>query len=207
LKNLVRLRSVLRRRQNAIISDYKPQRQLAYDYYLPDDQNATIKVCKRFFVSTFNINSDTLSEWIKKLQDNRVEGKDLRSKHEKRQSKITKIPVSKTLKSTTVKEWLNLLNKVPSHYCRSSSNRVYIEDTFDSKSHMFRIYTEWCKDNQKPNIGCKLFNEMLEEEKISIYKPRKNQCDICSASKEGNITEEQYTIHILKKNEAYKACH
>lgn len=109
----------------------------------------------------------------------------LRSKHEKRQSKIIRYPVSKIIRSTTVKEWLNLLNKIPSHYCRSSSNRVYIEDTFESKSHIFRVYTEWCKDNQKPNIGRKLFNEILEEEKISIFK--------------------LYTLHIEKKNEAHNA--
>lgn len=205
LKNLVCMRPILRRRKTTSNSEITSQRKLAYDYYLSDDQNITVKVCKNFFVSTFNISSDTLSEWIKKLQDYTNEGKDLRSKHEKRQSNRTTNPVPKVIRSTTVIDWLNLLNKVPSHYCRSSSNRVYVEDTFESKSHMFRVYTEWCKGNQKQNIGRKLFNQILEEKKISIFKPRKDQCDVCTAKKEGNISEEQYTLHIEKKNEAYNA--
>lgn len=100
LKTLVRMRPVLRRRKTTSNSEDASQKQLAYDYYFTDDQNVTVKVCKSFFVSTLNINSDTLSEWIKKLQDNTVEGQDLRSKHEKRQSIINPLP--KVIKSTTV---------------------------------------------------------------------------------------------------------
>lgn len=100
LKTLVRMRPVLRRRKTTSNSEDASQKQLAYDYYFTDDQNVTVKVCKSFFVSTLNINSDTLSEWIKKLQDNTVEGQDLSSKHEKRQSIINPLP--KVIKSTTV---------------------------------------------------------------------------------------------------------
>lgn len=98
-------------------------------------------------------------------------------------------------RSITVKEWLKLLNKVQSHCCRSSSNSLYTEDIFESKDHLFRVYKEWCKDNHKPSIGRKMFNEILVEEIISIFKP--------TAKKEGNNFKRE--IHIQKKIKAYKA--
>ncbi|KAJ9599740.1 hypothetical protein L9F63_026413, partial [Diploptera punctata] len=41
--------------------------------------------------------------------------------------------------------------------------------------------------------------EILESHKISIYKPRKDQCNSCIAYKEDNLKEEDYNMHIQKK--------
>lgn len=46
---------------------------------------------------------------------------------------------------------------------------------------------------------------VLKSEKISIFKPRKDQCDVCVSYKEGHTPEEIYQLHILKKDEAKKA--
>ncbi|KAF2882150.1 hypothetical protein ILUMI_24031 [Ignelater luminosus] len=43
-----------------------------------------------------------------------------------------------------VLEWLELLPKVPSHYCRSSSSCTCVESVFRSISHMHKVYEEWC---------------------------------------------------------------
>lgn len=205
LKNLVQLRPIIKRRKS--VGDHS-HRKLAYEYYLPDDENTLRKVCKLFLLSTLDINADTLIEWIKRLQDSTTTStttaEDLKSKHQKRQNNSEK-NIRQPVKEAAIREWLNLLNKMPSHYCRASSTRVYVEDTFESKSHMFREYESWCQKNGKRSAGRKYFNAILEDEKISIFKPRKDQCDTCTGHKEGSITEEQYALHIAKKNEAYKA--
>lgn len=103
MKNFVRL---LRRRKSTTNTEDESQRQLAYHYYIPNDQNNTLKVSKSFLIIILNINSDTLSKWIKKMQDNAEGDKELRSKHEKRQSKVVKLNQStkKVRKSDIVKE-------------------------------------------------------------------------------------------------------
>lgn len=55
------------------------------------------------------------------------------------------------------------------------------------------------------SVQRKKFGEILEVQKISIFKPRKDQCDTCVAHKEGNLYEEDYQVHISKKNEAREA--
>lgn len=67
MKNLVLLYPVLRRRKS---QNEVSKRQLAYDYYLSDDHNNILKMRKSFMINALNINSDTLSERIKKLHDN-----------------------------------------------------------------------------------------------------------------------------------------
>jgi len=42
----------------------------------------------------------------------------------------------------------------------------------------------------------------MKEKKFSIYSPRKDLCDLCCSYKAGNITEENYALHIAMKNRA-----
>lgn len=90
---------------------------------------------------------------------------------------------------------LNEIPKVPSHYCRSTSSRV----------NMHAIYSEWCAQTDKYAVKRKLFTNTINEQKLSIFKPRKDQCDVCVGHKEGNIDNEVFNLHITKKNEARAA--
>lgn len=90
---------------------------------------------------------------------------------------------------------VGLLPKTPSHYCRSSSSRVYVEDTFRKKTHMFTEYKKWCFSKNILAAQCEFFYSVLKNEKISIFKPRKDQCDTFTAFKEGNCTQEEYEYH------------
>ena len=48
----------------------------------------------------------------------------------------------------------------------------------------------------------RLFLNILEEQNISLFKPRKDQCDICCSYESGNIEKELYEQHIARKEEA-----
>lgn len=54
-------------------------------------------------------------------------------------------------------------------------------------------------------MGLKCFRGILEKGKISVFKPRKDQCNVCVGYKEGNVDEKDYRLHILKKDEAREA--
>ncbi|KAL5246401.1 hypothetical protein ACI65C_013809 [Semiaphis heraclei] len=42
----------------------------------------------------------------------------------------------------------------------------------------------------------------MKENKVSIFKPRKDQCDLCSAYENFQVSEEEYAMHIALKNSA-----
>ncbi|KAF2899537.1 hypothetical protein ILUMI_06640 [Ignelater luminosus] len=71
------------------------------------------------------------------------------AKISRRQSKMKGIKQNvHNEKSENVSEWLELLPKVPSHYCRSSSYCTYVESVFRSISHMHKVYEEWCGEKE-----------------------------------------------------------
>lgn len=124
--------------------------------------------------------------------------------------RINKVPntsetTTRALKSDSVHKWLECVPKVPSHYCRANSSRIYVEESFESFSHMHLVYTSWCQTNNVDAVKRKKFQEILKEKKISIFKPRKDQCDICVGHKQGNIPDDVYQLHIKKKDEARAA--
>nr|CAH7749532.1 unnamed protein product [Callosobruchus chinensis] len=70
---------------------------------------------------------------------------------------------------------------------------------------MHQAYKEWCAEKELDCVERKLFNAVLKQEKISIFNPRKDQCDICVGYNTGNISHEEYELHIMKKDEARTA--
>lgn len=73
-----------------------------------------------------------------------------------------------------------MLPKVPSHYCRKSTNIIYVESTFLSISEMYKEFSRWVTDEcEKPQVPRDtLFRRVLKSENIYIHIPRKDKCDI-----------------------------
>lgn len=142
---------------------------------------------KIFFLQTFDLDQKTFQWWIK--------------------LKEPKVSTSKKVTPNTesLQQWLDIIPKVPSHYCRATSNRVYVDHDFKTKTQMHRIYCDWCDKNNKAPVMRKKFCDFLKDQKISIFKPRKDQCDVCVAHKEGNLKDEEYQLHVTKKDEARAA--
>lgn len=158
-----------------------------YDCFLPSGDGQRVRVCKNFFVGTFGLSMNLFECWFKTKDKKVVDKKTIESKSE------------------SLYKWLEQIPKVPSHYCRYSTKRVYVDQDFVSKSHMHRIYIEWCKGQKETAVMRKKFCEVLQEQNISIFKPRKDQCDLCVGFKEGNVADEEYSTHIAKKDEAKAA--
>lgn len=183
IRTLVEIRSAVRRRLTTTTS----KKVMHFDCFLPQPGNEKMRVCKVFFLQTFNLDKSIFQLWLK-----------------------NKVPIprkEKQLSSASVSalKWLNIIPKIPSHYCRAKSARIYIEESFKTKTQMFSVYTQWCSENNVNGVKRTKFFKILENQKISIFKPRKDRCDICVAYEEGNINKEQFNLHITKKNEAKDA--
>lgn len=203
IKGLVVTRGPLRRRKNKQFPNRKSQ---SHDCYLPQKTGEKFLVCRTMFINTFAIGRDTFQRWSQNfdlVEKGLVEQDD--NETDRETDKVNKATDTTLKNKQNARKWLNNLPKVPSHYCRSSSKKNYIESLFRSTLHLFQVYEEFCKQhNQKP-ISRTLFRKLLKEENIAIHQPRKDQCDFCCMRKLGNLSEDIYNDHIIKKNEAHKA--
>lgn len=101
-----------------------------------------------------------------------------------------------------IAEWFDSLPKVPSHYCRAFSSKMYLEPLWDTKVELYRSYKDFCTSYNKPWGSLTIFMQVFESKNLSIFVPKKDQCDTCYVFKAGNVSKEEYDKHINEKDVA-----
>ena len=79
---------------------------------------------------------------------------------------------------------------------------MYLEPIFQSDADVIRLYHEYCSENELKAASRNVFMDEFKSNNFSTFKPRKDQCDDCTQHAEGNLSEEQYVIHIRDKDSA-----
>ena len=105
--------------------------------------------------------------------------------------------------SSFLKNWLTGLPTVPSHYCPnvpSYKEKKFLEPG-TTKTHLFREYQKAAGQAGARAVGMTFFSKIFDEEKYSVFSPRKDQCDICMGAKHGNVDQQIFNAHIQSKNE------
>lgn len=90
---------------------------------------------------------------------------------------------------------------MPSHYCRKNTERLYLEGPFKDIQDIYNVYKDKSNDGLIP-FSKIFFRNYMKDKKLSIFSPRKDQCDLCCAYQFGNISENKYAFHIASKNRA-----
>ncbi|KAJ8876260.1 hypothetical protein PR048_024170 [Dryococelus australis] len=81
---------------------------------------------------------------------------------------------------------IGTLPAVPSHYCRSSSTKMYIRTEFESLENVYRLYKEDCKTKGIPFIKSGVLKKAWRKDyNIGIHIP--NKCAMCVGKEEGNL--------------------
>ncbi|XP_062301193.1 uncharacterized protein LOC134006123 [Scomber scombrus] len=101
-----------------------------------------------------------------------------------------------------IRSFLNDLPKVPSHYCRSSTSKQYLEPVFQSIADLHREYHRAAEEKMVRPLSSKVFTEEFKQQNLGLYHPKKDQCDTCCSFKAGNLAENEWQDHLLKKEEA-----
>ncbi|KAF2904956.1 hypothetical protein ILUMI_01219, partial [Ignelater luminosus] len=210
-------RKIRRRRKK--LKQKQSKKNKGHDIFLPRRDGDKLRVCRLFFINTRSLREDTFKRWVKgdkedgftssdgsERNSNDEDNQQPPAKISRCQSKIKGIKQKLHNKMTeNVLEWLELQPKVPSHYCRSSSSCTYVKSVFRSISHMRKVYEELCGQKEVKAASRTFFMQVLENKRIKIHKPRKDQCDVCCGYEVKTITAEEYNKRIVMKNEAKEA--
>ena len=153
--------------------------------------NVIYPVCKAMFLSTLSIGEWSVHAWVHRSATGMQEH--------------TPIPMPQMARKTTdgsAEEFLNTIPKVESHYCRRDSQKQYVEPVFGSFADLYREYQVYCGENNSEPSSRSTFRTVFNNMNMSLYKPKKDQCDTCCQYKEGNLAREAYDKHIELKNQA-----
>ncbi|GFO24772.1 hypothetical protein PoB_005127700 [Plakobranchus ocellatus] len=101
-----------------------------------------------------------------------------------------------------VNEFLDLLPKLPSHYCGRGISKLYLEPQFRAITDLHCFYATACSEKGYPILRLRTFSEMLSSKKISLFQPKKDSCDICMGFETGNVDKEFWTKHMNDKRRA-----
>lgn len=154
-------------------------------YYLKlNDQK--MRVCLKTFLGTLGIKEWTVRYWL---------GEKSNKESSKGQRDVA-LPQLKEL----VQIFLRAMPKMPSHYCRKESTKLYLEPIIQSKRELYRIYVKEATKTGQKVASRKLFEDVLKDENIALFQPKKDACDLCCSYKAGNITEEIYQQHVSRKD-------
>ncbi|XP_050514864.1 uncharacterized protein LOC126890077 [Diabrotica virgifera virgifera] len=167
------------------------RRQSTMVFNLNLTNDCRVRVCKTMFQNTLCLTKMTIWNWKK--------GKENISQKTNRHA--TKNPHEVEVKS--LQEFLNNIPKMESHYCRKSWAKLYLLPEWTSKKALYNFYTlDWCTPRNITPLSIAKFSNTLEIENISLFKPKKDQCEKCLSHKLGNIPDTEHKEHIERKNEA-----
>lgn len=165
----------------------------SFIYHLKKDDGKFI-VCKKMFLGCLGLKEKMVHSWVRKSQlgileiTPRTENNNMLRK--------------RTIRTDYLKTFFDSLPKQPSHYCRKDTSKVYLEQSFRSKAQLYECYKEKCQQDNVQPYTISTFNSMFDDMKLSIFNPRKDECDTCHSYKINQISEEEYRSHILSKDRA-----
>lgn len=189
------------------VLDENSRRQNTYNYH-PKYQNSDgLQVCKQMFLATLGVNEWMVHNWIKESthgmpNKNSTLMQCSDSEIDEEQNNISFIRSSLNNRKLDLEAWIQKLPKMPSHYCPLQSKRLYLEGPFDTKQEVYDLYAKHCNEKNMRPLSKSFLFEFLEENNFAIYKPRKDQCDLCTSYKMKQITEEEYQNHKNMKDRA-----
>nr|CAI5850826.1 unnamed protein product [Callosobruchus analis] len=161
------------------------RRSSTYNYFLKIGHENK-QVCKSMFLSTLGLNEWMVANWCSTAVNGMIPSATI-SNASRRAARPKEVNDKRV-------EYLNKffddLPKMPSHYCRRDSKKLYLEYNFESKANLYRVYKEKCLTGQKH----------LKTWDWQYLLQKKDQCNLCVSFKAGNVDAAEYNRHIELKN-------
>lgn len=169
------------------------RREQSYVYWLKHEDMRK-RVCKKMFLSTLGLGEWSVRNWL--------EGSDSGMHTEVAVMHAERPKKPESDGRNFIAQFLNSLPKMESHYCRASTTKLYLEPLWNSHAAVYQEYTVQCRNKGTSPMSRKTFMEVFSGMNISLFSPKKDQCDICAAHSVGNITDGEYSEHCQQKEKA-----
>lgn len=158
-------------------------------------------VCKIMFCNTLDLGEWSVLNWVKATPSSGEIAIPKKCKPPKRV-----IPTN-AKKAAHIIDFLTALPKMPSHYCRESTSFEYLDVNYTTWAEVYLDFEQYIISllvDKKEKSTYKSFLDTVHKTNMRLYRPKKDQCDLCFAYKNKNIGEEEYSKHIEAKDRARK---
>lgn len=179
----------------------KSKRKTSKQFYLVAERKRE-RVCKQFFMATLDIGLRTVEYAISRQFKCSYEGTDQRGKSK---------PSNKTPDHILngVRRHIESFPAMESHYTRKDSTKLYLANNLSIK-RMYVLYKAQCQSNLLPFVKESKYRSIFcNEYNIGFFKPKKDQCALCSKynsqNADGTLNEsvkKSYEEHIENKLKA-----
>lgn len=133
-----------------------------------------IRVCKTFFKATLDINDRPIRTVLAKKDATGFVATDLRGKHDKHPTVGAEV-------KNSVRNHIDSIPRIESHYLRAQTERSYIEGG-KSLSDLYRDYRQERIESNLPYANLLMYSRIFNEEyNIGFFSPKKDQCELCVA--------------------------
>lgn len=176
------------------------RRNFTYEYKIKLPNGKSVHVCKIMFLSTFGLKEWSVMNWVSGAQDHGI------------------VPSNKFINSSRTRKtapdkakeilaaFLDKIPKLPSHYCRQSTTKVYIEPTgAHNMSDVYREHQKLCQNHVEGPVtplSRFTFDVFIQERSESVLSTPLDRCDLCISPEEGHVSDAVYNEHIERKYRA-----
>lgn len=179
----------------------KNRRTKTVKYYLKKD-SVSIQVCKLMFASAFGITEDELRGVVDKAPiDKLLPDLDIKPRSRGGGRRAEDKQDDDTL---MLESFFEHIPKLPSHYCRKKTKKLYLNESFKTKIQLYTAYKQYCEEKNHSPFSSSKFFTYFEQQNMSIFTPKKDRCTRCYEYETGNSewTEEDFHNHLKYKDEA-----
>lgn len=206
------------------------RRSSTFTYSLRIQSGEKISVCKIMFLSTFGIGEWQVRNWVVESGEKGISLSQTAREETVRVSKnrAAAINTRVDIKKQFLTQYLDDLPKLPSHYARRDTSKLflqrdnnsrhnmndlnYLEPTFrNSMADIYREYRNKWNNFLRTNetliidtapLSRYFFDDLVKEKKIAFQPLKKDMCNTCISHEVKTISEETYNQHQNRKIKA-----
>ena len=146
----------------------------SFKYFLRSGNSAVKeRVCKTFFLSTLDISKTRVSYFYTNMRcvETGVALPPRSGKYAKNCTSHDQLD--------QVRSHINSFPRIPSHYCRQSTNKEFLEKALNI-TKMYGLYKDWCSESEFTAVKQHKYSEIFNSEfNIGFLAPKKDRCDKC----------------------------
>lgn len=123
------------------------------------------------YLSTLGVKERSVREWITTPRTHGMPKSD--SIVEPKQKQTTNKHLENKKNKDLMIQFIHSIPKLPSHYCRVDTKKLYLEENFKNKTEVYNLYKEHCEQQQHCPLSIWTFIDTWSEMNIAIHRPKK----------------------------------